>query len=237
VITASNSSGTALQPTSTTAQSQSASSGAAAGTVAYNYNQSDNSFLSSYYPDAQQVITGSDGPAGNAGQDPANQVLYTTAPVNQNTGAGLTAPTGFDLSTVQTSNNNSASAIQTYLSTLASTTASFDIVNNTSLVTAPLQDLSASEATSSGVQAQAVLQALQALTVPSALADLQASYVNAYQQFISYDGQLSSFLSAGTSALNSQGGALENTVNTVSTALNTAATNYQAAISYYEPSN
>jgi hypothetical protein len=233
-ITASNGSGTALQPTSTASQSQSASS----SEVAYNYNQSDDSFLNDYYPDAQVVIAGGDGPAGNAGQDPSNQVLYTTAPVDQNTGPGFTAPTdGFNPTTLPTSTNNSQPAITNYLNQLASTTASFDIVNNSSLVTAPLQSLDASAAATANGQAQAVLTALQALVVPSDLVDLQASYVDAYQQFISYDTQLAAFLNSGATNINSQSAAIENAVTTVSNSLNSASSNYQAAISYYEPSN
>ncbi len=222
--------GVALQPAS--GSSQPATTTTAGNQVSYNYNQSDNNFLNAYYPDAQQVITGNEGPNGNIGQDPANQVLYVTPPPAVS-GPELTLPQGSDTSSISTTSDNSPGAVNAYLKALAAATAPFDVVNDSSLVTAPLQDLSPSEAASSGQQASTVLQAISALKTPSSLVDLQASYLDAYELYISFAGQLSSLLNSGDAGIASASGSLETTIQTISTVLTDASTNYKNTAAYY----
>jgi hypothetical protein len=202
----------------------------------YNYNQSDNSFVQQYYPDANTVINGQNGPAGNAYDDPADQIIFTTGN-SSSSGPQLTAPSGFDTNSLKVSQDSSYSNDQAYLSALQSTTAVFDIVNNTGYITQPLQDQSAAEANSYVQEAQTILAAIQNLTVPGNLVDLQASYVAAYQQYIAYGQGLSSFLnsSSDTEASLSEGN-LQGTASALSQTIQTAIQNYQAATTFYTQS-
>ena len=219
--------GVALQPASGSSQPTTTPT-----EVAYNYNQTDNSFLNTYYPDAKQVITGNQGPQGNIGQDSGNQVLYTTTPATPN-GPVLTLPSGFDTSTLKTSSDNSPAAIKKYLQALTAATASFDVVHNSGLITAPLQAQDARAASNNGIEAASILQAIQVIPVPTTVIDLQASYIDSYQQYITYAGELSSFLSSGNNAVSSQESALQTIAGTISTAISTAAGNYQSVSQYY----
>jgi hypothetical protein len=202
----------------------------------YNYNQSDNSFVQQYYPDANTVINGDNGVAGNAYDDPADQIIFTTG--NSSTsGPQLTAPSGFDTSSLNVSQDSSYSNDTAYISALQSTTAVFDIVNNTGYITQPLQDQSVSEANSYVKEAQTVLAAIQNLAVPSNLVDLQASYVATYQQYIAYGQGLASFLNSSTTTQASLSESnLESTATALSQTIQTAIGNYQNASAFYTQS-
>jgi len=204
--------------------------------ISYNYNQSDASFLSEYYPDAQQVISGSVGPAGNVGQDPSNQVVYTTT----DNGVAATSPDlqavpGFDESTLHLSSDNSTANILAYLNTLSSTIAVFDPTKNTALMTDPLQSLNAATAKSYTAEAAVILSAVQKLTVPSSIKEVEEGYVDNYQKY-------GTFMSKITTLLNSVSSGGEVNVNTsdvssagsdLSTSAARALSNYQNASDFY----
>jgi hypothetical protein len=231
--TTSTGSTTPLQSGSSSTSGNSSSSQVASANTNYNYNQSDSSFVQQYYPDANAVINGGNGAAGNAYDDPADQIIFTTGN-SSSSGPQLTAPSGFDTSSLNISQDSSYSNDLAYLSALQSTTAVFDIINNTGYITQPLQDQSVAEANAYVKEAQTVLAAIQNLTVPGNLVDLQASYVAVYQQYIAYGQGLATFLNSSNSSDAAQSeGTLQGTASTLSQTIQTAIENYQNATTYY----
>lgn len=222
--------------TSSTTGNSSTGSQLASANTNYNYNQSDNSFVQQYYPNTNSVINGQNGPAGNVYDDPADQIIFTTGN-SSSSGPQLTAPSGFDTNSLNISQDSSYSNDLAYLNALQSTTTVFDIVNNTGYITQPLQDQSAAEADSYVKEAQTVLAAIQNLTVPGNLVDVQASYVASYQQYIAYGQGLSAFINSSSSAEASLSeGNLQGTASALSQTIQTAIQNYQAATAFYTQS-
>jgi hypothetical protein len=228
-----SSNNTPLQSGTSGNSSSGSGSQVASAAANYNYNQSDSSFVQQYYPDAQQVISGDEGVAGNAKDDPADQIVFTTAN-GSSTGPNLAPVTGFDTNTLNISQDSSYSADLAYLNALKSATASFDIVNDTSYITQPLQDRSPSEASADVQQAQTILTAITNLTVPGNLVDVQASYVAVYQQYITYGSGLATFLNSSDAAsVSLSESSLEGAAGALSQTIGIAIQNYQNANSFY----
>lgn len=217
------------------------SSGSSSGTgstntaVAYNYNQSDSGFLSQYYPDMNQVINGDNGPAGNAQDDPTDQILFNTGGYDGATGNSyvLEPVSGFNTNTLHVSQDNSAANQSQYLNNVLNDTSSFDLVNNINLVTDSLQSQNTGTAKSNLTQATATLNKLEKETVPSDLVPVQESYIDEYQKYITFTQQMESFdnLSSAGQIPNAENN-LTNSLNNLSASIQTAASNMQVSTDY-----
>lgn len=203
----------------------------AAATGNYNYSQSDSAFLNSYYPDASHVINGNAGPSGNAGQAPGDQVAYqsTAAP----TGPSLTPVSSVPVSSLKVGTANDNATIVAYLNALHTAAAEFDFIDNTSVITEPLSSLNQTEANTYRAQSFQALQSITSLTVPPAMEPLAESYIAAYQDYVNYMNNLSTFISSGLSTASASANAIQNDVGPLTSALNTASTNYQNAAAFY----
>lgn len=201
----------------------------------YDYSLPQDQFLSAYYPDAQQVISGST-PVDQAlnAQDP---VVAGTVSAQQQNNTDTVIPTynsQVDPSQLNISNDNSLGAINSYIQALGSATAPYDIANNPSLMsdiaggTTNISDLKSKLATTTSI-----LASLQKQQVPSDMLGLQQSYIIMYRDFNNTLGDEIKMLGDKDAAqANADAQNMQNDVNQLSNAIGIVNSNITTAQNY-----
>jgi hypothetical protein len=132
------------------------------------------------------------------------------------------------------SSDNSTANILAYLNALSAAISPFDPTTNTALMTDPLQNLDAGTTKKYAAEAASVLSAVQKLTVPSSIEEVEEGYVDNYQKYGAYMSQLQSFISAVSSGKqNTDTGSISTAVSDLATSASRALSNYQNANEFY----
>jgi len=171
-------------------------------------NLSGSDFLSKYYPNATQVITGQT--PGDIAQQQQDPVLVD----NSANTATITDNPNVSSSLFKITNANDPQSQLNYVTQLSNATSKFDLVNSPQLLTDPIND--PTKINSSKTQAQQVMTDIQNIPVPDSMVGLSKDYFSYYQAYINFmtDYQ-NSFNSASPAAVTRDEATLQKDMDTL----------------------